>query len=116
MTITAEYGTPACTLTWEHTGDGYIEVWTTDTYETDGADWAEPAGDQYSMFDEAPFDSNIAIFVFPGGEPLSSENSHKLLVELWNATSLFESNPKMSSKNKHRASLWSNNLIFRNPS
>ncbi|MBR4118813.1 MAG: T9SS type A sorting domain-containing protein [Bacteroidales bacterium] len=79
MTITAEYGTPTCTLTWEHTGDGYIEVWTTDTYETESADWAEPAGDQYSMFDEAPFDSNIAIFVFPGGEPLSSENSNKLL-------------------------------------
>ena len=79
MTITAEYGTPTCILTWEYTGDGYVEVWTTDTYVTEEASWAEPDGEQYSMFDEAPFDSNIAIFVFPGREPLSSENSDKLL-------------------------------------
>ena len=70
-TISAVYGAPACIVTWEYTGNGYVEVWTTDTYETEGADWAEPDGEQYSMWDEAPFESNLAIFVFPNCKPLS---------------------------------------------
>ncbi|MBR5531789.1 MAG: hypothetical protein IKU59_00555 [Bacteroidales bacterium] len=78
ITISAEYGTPTCILSWEYTGYGYVEVWTTDTYETEGADWAEPDGEQYSMFEEAPFDSNIAIFVFPGDKSLA-EGAGELL-------------------------------------
>ena len=70
-TISAVYGAPACIVTWEYTGNGYVEVWTTDTYETECADWAEPDGEQYSMWDEAPFESNLAIFVFPNCKPLS---------------------------------------------
>lgn len=78
ITISAEYGTPTCILSWEYIGYGYVEVWTTDTYETEGADWAEPDGEQYSMFEEAPFDSNIAIFVFPGDKSLA-EGAGELL-------------------------------------
>ncbi|MBP3354240.1 MAG: discoidin domain-containing protein [Bacteroidales bacterium] len=66
-TITATYGTPAIVLTYEYSGNGYIEVWSSDSYNEGDEETfpVTPAGDQYAMWDEVG-DGGICIFAFPG--------------------------------------------------
>ena len=64
--ITAVYGAPKVILTYEYSGNGYIEVWSSDSYnEGDEETYPVlPAGIQYKMEDEV--DGDICIFAFPG--------------------------------------------------
>ena len=66
-TITATYGTPAIILTYEYSGNGYIEVWSSDSFNDGYEDIrpVTPSGDQYSMWDEVG-EGGICIFAFPG--------------------------------------------------
>ena len=65
-TITAVYGAPAVILTYEYSGNGYIEVWSSDSYNEGDEDTypVTPAGFQYKMEDEV--EDGICIFSFPG--------------------------------------------------
>ena len=72
--ITAIFGTPALILTYEYSGNGYIEVWSSDSYNEGDEDTTPvlPAGDQFRMCDEV-VDGEICIFSFPGaGDQLLS--------------------------------------------
>ncbi|MBR4119043.1 MAG: discoidin domain-containing protein, partial [Bacteroidales bacterium] len=72
--ITATFGTPAMILTYEYTGGGYIEVWTSDSYNEGDEETFPviPAGDQYAMWDEIEGES-VCIFIYPqAGEELLS--------------------------------------------
>ena len=70
-TISAIYGTPKVILTYEYSGNGYIEVWSSDSYnEGDEETYpVTPAGSKYNMWDE--IDGDLCIFVFPGSPLLS---------------------------------------------
>ena len=70
-TISAIYGTPKVILTYEYSGNGYIEVWSSDSYnEGDEETYpVTPAGSKYNMWDE--IDGDLCIFVFPGAPLLS---------------------------------------------
>ena len=63
--ITAVFGTPKIILTYEYTGGGYIEVWSSDSYnEGDEETYpVTPAGVQYKMWDEV--EGGICIFAYP---------------------------------------------------
>ena len=65
-TITAIYGTPKVVLTYEYTGNGYIEVWSSDSYNEGDEETipVTPAGYQYNMWDEVG-ETGVCIFVFP---------------------------------------------------
>ena len=65
-TITAVYSAPKVILTYEYSGNGYIEVWSSDSYnEGDEETYpVEPAGFKYNMWDEV--EDGICIFSFPG--------------------------------------------------
>ena len=72
--IVATFGAPAMILTYEYTGGGYIEVWTSDSYNEGDEETfpAIPAGDQYAMWDEIEGES-VCIFIYPqAGEELLS--------------------------------------------
>ena len=72
--ITATFGTPAMILTYEYTGGGYIEVWTSDSFNEGDEETFPviPAGDQYAMWDEIEGES-VCIFIYPqAGEELLS--------------------------------------------
>ena len=66
-TITATFGIPAIILTYEYSGNGYIEVWSSDSFNDGYEDIrpVTPSGDQYSMWDEVG-EGGICIFAFPG--------------------------------------------------
>ena len=70
-TISAIYGTPKVILTYEYSGNGYIEVWSSDSYNEGDEDTypVTPAGSKYNMWDE--IDGDLCIFVFPGSPLLS---------------------------------------------
>ena len=70
-TISAIYGTPKVILTYEYSGNGYIEVWSSDSYNEGDEDTypVTPAGSKYNMWDEV--DGDLCIFVFPGSPLLS---------------------------------------------
>ena len=70
-TISAIYGTPKVILTYEYSGNGYIEVWSSDSYNEGDEDTfpVTPAGVQYKMWDE--IEGDLCIFVFPGSPLLS---------------------------------------------
>ena len=65
-TITAVYGAPKVILTYEYSGNGYIEVWSSDSYNEGDEETNPvlPAGTQYNMWDE--IEGGICIFSFPG--------------------------------------------------
>ncbi|MBR5533163.1 MAG: discoidin domain-containing protein, partial [Bacteroidales bacterium] len=65
-TITAVYGAPQVILTYEYTGSGYIEVWSSDSYNEGDEETTPvtPAGYQYNMWDEVG-ETGVCIFVFP---------------------------------------------------
>ena len=65
-TITAIYSTPKVILTYEYTGNGYIEVWSSDSYNEGDEETTPvtPAGFKYNMWDE--IEDGICIFSFPG--------------------------------------------------
>ena len=65
-TITAVYDAPKVILTYEYSGNGYIEVWSSDSYNEGDEETFPvlPAGDQYNMWDE--IEGGICIFSFPG--------------------------------------------------
>ncbi|MBR2476247.1 MAG: discoidin domain-containing protein [Bacteroidaceae bacterium] len=72
--ITATFATPAMILTYEYTGGGYIEVWSSDSYNEGDEETfpAIPAGSQYAMWDEIEGES-VCIFIYPqAGEELLS--------------------------------------------
>ena len=64
-TITAVYDTPKVILTYEYSGNGYIEVWSSDSYNEGDEDTfpVTPAGVQYKMWDE--IEGGICIFAYP---------------------------------------------------
>ena len=68
-TLSATYGMAKCVLTYEYTGSGYVEVWSSDTYDgTDENLPVEPAGEKYNMYDNLMFGENIYIFVIGVGD------------------------------------------------
>ena len=72
--IVATFGAPAMILTYEYTGGGYIEVWSSDSYNEGDEETFPviPAGDQYAMSDEIEGDG-VCIFIYPqAGEELLS--------------------------------------------
>ena len=74
VNITATFGTPALILTYEYSGNGYIEVWSSDSYNEGDEDTYPvlPAGDKFNMWDEVE-DGEICIFSYPGaGDQLLS--------------------------------------------
>lgn len=62
-TVSAIYGAAKCILTYEYTGSGYVEVWTSDTYTDEGPYPVDPAGDKYPMYSNLPYGENIYIFL-----------------------------------------------------
>lgn len=79
ITITAEFGEPICTFTYECTGNGWVEAWETDTYDevADEEGTLElplsPVGEQYAYGEAIPFGGTAAIFAVAGaGESLQS--------------------------------------------
>ena len=74
INIAVTYGAPAMVLTYEYTGGGYIEVWSSDSFNEGDNDTypALPAGVQYGMEDEIEVEA-VYIFVYPqAGEELLS--------------------------------------------
>ena len=72
INIVVTYGAPAMVLTYEYTGGGYIEVWSSDSFNEGDNDTypALPAGVQYEMEDEIEVEA-VYIFVYPqAGEEL----------------------------------------------
>ena len=72
--IAATFATPTMILTYEYTGGGYIEVWTSDSFNEGDEETFPviPAGDQYAMWDEIESES-VCIFIYPqAGEELLS--------------------------------------------
>ena len=72
INIVVTYGAPAMVLTYEYTGGGYIEVWSSDSFNEGDNDTypALPAGVQYGMEDEIEVEA-VYIFVYPqAGEEL----------------------------------------------
>ena len=65
-TITAVYGAPKVILTYEYSGSGYIEVWSSDSYNEGDEETTPvtPAGYKYNMWDEVG-ETGVCIFVFP---------------------------------------------------
>ena len=68
-TIVPVYGDPKCRLYYSYEGAGYIEVWSSDTYDDGNPDvLAQPDGDQYSYGILLPFNENIYVFAVPYGD------------------------------------------------
>ena len=68
-TIMPVYGQPKCRLYYSYEGAGYIEVWSSDTYDDQNPDiLAQPDGDQYAMSELLPYQENIYVFAYPYGD------------------------------------------------
>lgn len=62
-TVSALFGEVVCTISYSWTGGGYIEVWSSEDYGSDGYS-STPAGTQYGQGSAATYGTNIYIFPF----------------------------------------------------
>ena len=67
-TIVPVYGDPKCRLYYSYEGAGYIEVWSSDTYQEEGPFPVDPDGEQYGYGVLLPFGENIYVFAYPYGD------------------------------------------------
>lgn len=77
--VSAEFGMERYSLEYEYSGSGYVEVWSSDTYDSDAESEGtlelplSPAGSKYQMFDILEYGNYIYIFpVSVGGATLQS--------------------------------------------
>lgn len=61
--VSAVYGAAKCILSYESTGSGYVEVWSSDTYTDEGPFPVDPAGDKYPIYSNLTYGENIYIFL-----------------------------------------------------
>lgn len=77
-TISAEFDIANYSIVYEYKGSGYVEVWSSDTYDGDAESEGTlelpllPAGEKYNMYDKVPYASMVYIFLVEQGGELQS--------------------------------------------